>query len=214
MSTPTTLRLLPELESSLRQLPGVRAVRVVTGPDAKPVEIHVLASWEKAAKQVVRDVQSLAMAEFDLDIDHRIVSVVQLDSEDSAAQPEVAGASRVLIDAITIESSGMYVAATVRLAAGEVLASGKSKGPAGESSRARIVARAALDAVTGLADLDAAEVDHAQVVRLGGREVAVCTVQFVTANGEQAVSGSAMVRNDPADAVARAVLDAVNRRIH
>jgi hypothetical protein len=213
MSSPTTLRLLPELESSLRQLPGVRAVRVVTGPDAKPVEIHVLANWEKAAKQVVRDVQSLAMAEFDLDIDHRIVSVVQLDSEDSAQHPEVVAATRVTIDAITIESSGMYVSATVRLSTGEALATGKSKGPAG-ANRARVIARATLDAVAGLAELDAAEVDHAQVLRVGGREVAVCTVQFVTQNGEQAVSGSAMVRNDPSDAVARAVLDAVNRRIH
>jgi len=58
----TALRLLPELEDALRQIPGVRAASVVTGPDAQPTEIHVLADRAKPAKQVVRDIQSLAMA--------------------------------------------------------------------------------------------------------------------------------------------------------
>ena len=51
-----TLRLLPELEDSLRHIPGVKAASVVTGPDAVPTEVHVLAAPGKAAKQVVRDV--------------------------------------------------------------------------------------------------------------------------------------------------------------
>ena len=45
-----TLRLLPELEDSLRQIPGITAASVVTGPDAVPTEVHVLASPGKPAK--------------------------------------------------------------------------------------------------------------------------------------------------------------------
>src|SRR5438046_2182514 len=74
-----TLRLLPELEECLRQVPGIRAASVVTGPDAVPTEIHIVASRAKGPKQVVRDVQSMALATFDVNIDHRIVSVVQFD---------------------------------------------------------------------------------------------------------------------------------------
>mgnify|MGYP001545441426 CR=1 FL=1 len=51
-----TLRLLPELEQALRQVPGIRAASVVTGPDAVPTEIHIVANHAKGAKQVVRDV--------------------------------------------------------------------------------------------------------------------------------------------------------------
>lgn len=217
MTGPTSQRLLPELETSLRQLTGVRAVRVVTGPDSKPIEIHVLALRDKAPKQVVRDVQSLAMAEFDLEIDHRIVSVVQLDdgvddpAADTAAAPPAV--NRVTITSIAVESVGAYAQVGVTLAAGATGVTGTSKGPAGATNRPRIVARATLDAVSRLVELDAAEVDQAQVVPLGSHEVAVCTVQFVTAHGEQVVSGSAVVRGDAADAVARAVLDALNRRI-
>lgn len=220
MTSPTTLRLLPELEERLRQLTGVRAVRVVTGPDRKPIEIHVLAARDKAPKQVVRDVQSLAMAEFDLEIDHRIVSVVQLDGPDgddvsSAAPVDVqpVAVNRVTIATIAVESAGAFAQVMITLDSGGDRTSGSSRGPVGADNRARIVARATLAAVAQLVDLDAAEVDQAQVVSLGGREVAVCTVTFVTAQGEQVVSGSAVVRNDPADAVARGVLDALNRRM-
>src|SRR4026209_953544 len=79
-----TLRLLPELEEALRQSPGVRAASVVTGPDAVPTEVHVLASPGKPAKQVVRDVQSMALARLDMAIDHRIVSVVLIGDEQFA----------------------------------------------------------------------------------------------------------------------------------
>lgn len=217
MTGPTTLRLLPELEARLRQLTGVQAVRVVTGPDRRPTEIHVLAMRDKAPKQVVRDVQSLAMAEFDLEIDHRIVSVVQLDGgTDSTAEAESVGpvpVNRVTIAAIAVESAGAYAQVMVTLGSAGSSMTGTSRGPVGAGNRARIVARATLAAVAQLVNLDAAEVDHAQVVTLGGREVAVCTLNFVTQHGEQVVSGSAVLRNDPADAVARSVLDALNRRL-
>jgi hypothetical protein len=38
-------------------------------------------------------------------------------------------------------------------------------------------------------------------------------VQLVDVTGEKLVSGSAVVRNDPSEAVVRAVLDALNRRL-
>lgn len=69
-----TLRLMPDLEDAIQHLPGVRVARVVTTAEGDPVEIHVLAATGKPARFLVRDVQSLAMAQFNLDLDHRIVS--------------------------------------------------------------------------------------------------------------------------------------------
>jgi len=83
----TTLRLRPELEEALRRIPGVRAASVVTMLDATPTEVHILADRAKQPKQLVRDIQSLALASYDIDLDHRIVSVVQLDDEDVTVAP-------------------------------------------------------------------------------------------------------------------------------
>ncbi len=68
---------LLRLEQDLRKIPGVRSARVVG--DNRPEEIHIVSTGERSPKQMVRDVQSLASAGFGLAIDHRIVSIVELE---------------------------------------------------------------------------------------------------------------------------------------
>ena len=247
-----TLRLLPELEEAIRQIPGVRAVSVVTGPDAEPTEVHVLASPGKAAKQVVRDVQSLALARYDIDIDHRIVSVVQIEDEVVAGgngrTPALAGepgsqpvpvrqpvpvgeagdtepvdtepadelepeASRPAIVAIAVRTSGADAEATVTLSFSGDTFQGSATGPAAAQHRPRLVAQATLGALSALLGVPA-EVDSATLVDAGGSDVALVVLTVTMPRlGAQSVSGSAVLRGDEADAVARAVLDALNRRL-
>jgi hypothetical protein len=217
-----TLRLLPEFEESLRQVPGIRAASVVTGPDALPTEIHIVASRSKNPKQVVRDVQSLAMAVHELDIDHRIISVVQFDDGEAGVPavitlPDGPGAvgdvARPVIAAISIRTAGSEADASVLVSTGEQSYEGRSIGPSTMSHRHTLVARATLDAVGELLGLPA-EIEFATVIAMGTRRMAACVIQVAVPRvGELVLTGSALVRNDEADAVARAVLDALNRRL-
>jgi len=68
---------IAELEETLARLPSVNAVRVAGG-GGEIREVHVLAAPDKAPKQVVRDVQTLALARFGITIDRRVISVVQI----------------------------------------------------------------------------------------------------------------------------------------
>jgi hypothetical protein len=224
-----TLRLLPELEDALRHIQGVRAASVVTGPDAVPTEVHVLADPGKPAKQVVRDVQSLALARYDIDIDHRIVSVVQMGDDEVRpvnGQAPVPGAGdaaaddaetevpvRPAIAAITVRSGQGETEASVSLATGDQLFEGTAVGPAGHTHRARLVAVATLDAVSELLG-QPCEVESSSVVATGTREVALTVLTMsVPRLGEQVLTGCAAVRGDEADAVARSVLAALNRQL-
>jgi hypothetical protein len=202
------MRLQPELEATICRLAGIQAARVVTDGSGSPTEIHVLGTREKSPKQLVRDIQSIAMAQFDLDLDHRIVSIVQFDDDD---QP--GSGSRVMIATISARTSGLETTATVTLASGGLLHEGTSVSPATASSRPRMVARATLDAATKVVPLGACEVEAAEVVSVGGRRVAVSVIEILSPDGELIVTGSALVRGDEADAVARSVLSALNRRI-
>jgi hypothetical protein len=69
-----------EMERAVARIPGIQAVRVVA-EDERIAEVHVLASRARAPKQLVRDVQSVVLTNFGVDIDYRIVSVVQLEDE-------------------------------------------------------------------------------------------------------------------------------------
>jgi hypothetical protein len=220
-----TLRLLPELEDALRQLSDVRAVSVVTGPDAQPIEVHVLATPGKSPKQVVRDVQSLALAQFDIDLDHRIVSVVQIgdapaagDAEGDAAghaqsSPEPEASPRPVISAISTRTGDGECEVEVTLRAGADLFTGTALGPVGQQQRARVVAAATVGALKELLGLRC-ELESAQVLSVGPREVALTVLALgVPRGGDHVLTGSAPVRGDHADAVARSVLDALNRTL-
>ena len=172
------------------------------------------------------------MAGYDIDIDHRIVSVVQFDDDiDQAAGTDQAPAvirlpdapstdaghvdlaPRPLIAAITVRTAGTEADASVVVKTGDVSYDGRSIGPSTMSHRHTLIARATLDAVSELLGLPA-EVEFVLVSTMGTRRMAACVIQVaVPGIGELVLTGSALVRSDEADAVARAVLDALNRRL-
>ncbi|MGN6598781.1 MAG: hypothetical protein ACTHMW_05800 [Actinomycetes bacterium] len=210
------LRLRPDLEDGFRQLQGVRGVSVVTDGHANPTEIHVLASMEKSAKQLARDVQSFALAQYGLEIDHRIISVVQLgEDEDAVASPLSPDlpVSRPWISSITVQTRGDEATVTVTVAAAGEVFEGTASGSHLVSQRPRLVASATLDALAELLGRPC-DLEEAQVVPIGKHRAALVLVSLaVPRSGEHSLVGTALVRGDEADAFARAVLDALNRQL-
>lgn len=210
-----------EVEEALCRIPAVSAVRIVEDEIGRPVEVHVLATLEKHAKQIVRDIQSVAMATFGLDVDRRIVSVVQLEGGlgDEAivggGDVVTATGNRVTIERIDVASHGVRTRVQVTLAQGGEVASADVEGSVAASSQHRLVAHATLEALRRLFPaVDCADVEMASVVRMGNRDAAIAGVVFAVPPFEETVCGSAVVRDSgQADAVARAVLDACNRRL-
>jgi hypothetical protein len=219
----TTLRLRPDLEDALRALPDVQAVSIVTTGDATPTEVHVLASPGKPAKQIVRDVQSLAMASFDLDLDHRIVSVVQIGNsavEDAAGPPdddpthgEDLQAGRPVIASVSMLTAQREATASVSIGVGDDRYEGVARGSSALSGRSRLVAVATINALEELLGLPC-EVEAAMIVAAGAHDAALVVLSLTQPRvGQQVLSGSAVVRADPTDAIARAVLSALNRQL-
>lgn len=221
-----TLRLLPELEEAIRRLPGVRAASVVTGPDARPTEVHVLAGPDKPAKQVVRDVQSLALVQLDIDLDHRMISVVQLDDGDlsprtlgsaaaldAAVDSRAGGRSRPAVESISVRTRAGVVDVEVALRGSPHLFVGTATGPSRRAHRPRVVAAAAIAAVEELLGIRC-DLESTGVIHIDGRDVALTVLSLTDHRmSETLLTGSALVGIDEADAVVRSILDALNRRL-
>ena len=206
---------LAEIEKELCRVPAVNAARIVADAIGRPKEVHILASSGKSPKQIARDVQSVAMATFGLEIDHRIISVVQLDDGQLATMLSPVGQDRVAIGSISSEQMGMRSQVRVTLKQGESEATGFAEGSVAATARNRAVAQATLEALRQLVPAaESADVETAAFVPLGHRQVAVATLVFVVPPHEEIVSGSAVVRGgNEAEALSRAVLDATNRRL-
>jgi len=193
------------LQEKIGRIDGVEAARVVSGSGGIE-EIHVLARKNKPAKQLVRDVQSLAQALFDTDIDRRVVSVVQLaDADlDSGNRPALVDVAETL--------DGARADVTVTLRWHTELFSGTVTGAAAAATRARQVADATLEALRGGIHDDAAvAISSMDVPTLGRRQMAIAQVVLVTEASERMLIGCAYVEDDETRAVVRAVLDALNR---
>jgi hypothetical protein len=229
-------------EALVGEVLGVVASRIVPGFDRPVDEVHVVATTDRSAKQIVRDVQSLLYAQMAISIDHRVVSVVQIDAgEDlAAAQPEeqdepswetepgpvvhevqpppepedpgVPASDRAGIVRVASTQDGLDVRVTVSLTHGSRDFEGTATGTGSATGRRRAVARATLAAIQPmLPDSEAGELEGVTVKEILGHPLAVALVQFHGPSGSRTVSGTAQVREADPAAVARSVLDAVNR---
>lgn len=193
------------LQEKISRIDGVAAVRVVAD-NSHLSEIHVLARRNKPPKQLVRDVQSLAQAMFGLDIDRRIVSVVQLADTDLET-----GYRPALVD-VAESLDGARAQVTVTLRWEESLLVGKTTGAAANATRPRQIAEATLEAMRqAIHPQVALGMSSMDITTLGSRRVAVAQVVVVSESGERMLIGSAYVDDDETRAVVRAVLDALNR---
>ncbi|WNM42552.1 hypothetical protein RMN56_14950 [Micromonospora halotolerans] len=127
---------------------------------------------------------------------------------------------RVVIDHVQVSTFGLDATVEVRLIAGDHTAEGRSTGPAVDGYVLRLCAVAAAAAVDELLGQAAPAgergrcfVEHTAVVPFGNCEVATVVVLLVCDGWVEQLAGSALVAGDPRQAVVRATLAAVNRRL-
>jgi len=136
--------------------------------------------------------------------------------------PGRAGAkARVVLDHVQVTTLGVDATVLVRLdvsTGGSAV--GKGQGPAVDQYLLRLAAHAAGDAVDQLlVDPTTGDsrgrcfVEHVGVVPFAGCEVAVVVLLFVCGTFAEQLAGCALINGDPRQAVVRATLSAVNRRL-
>ncbi|SCL63667.1 hypothetical protein GA0070617_5266 [Micromonospora yangpuensis] len=127
---------------------------------------------------------------------------------------------RVIIDHVQVSTFGLDANVEVRLLAAGESSAGFATGPAVDGYVLRLCAVAAGAAVDELlrgddqvGDRGRCFVEHAAVVPFGNCEVATVVVLLVCDGWVEQLAGSALVAGDPRQAVVRATLAAVNRRL-
>ncbi len=199
-----------ELEEGFSRLESIDAARVVNQGD-KITEVHIIAAAEKPAKQVVRDVQSMAMARYGLAIDRRVISVVQIRPQDL----DLATVARAALMRIGETPNGTRTTVDVTLRHDDEEHTGSATGPAVASARFRLVGEATIDAIEKtFPSIPPIALDAISMNTVGTREVVVAVV--VTAGdrgGEDLNVGSALSNGNTDDAAVKAVLNALNRRL-
>ncbi len=216
MDQQTSRLSVEDIEITLGQVAEIKAARVVASPEGVIQEIHVLALPNKTPKQLVRDIESTLMATYGLVVDHKKISIAQLGTDVVAIEPEPSQPvqSRARIVEINANVNGAYAAVAVTLKLEHDVYVGEASGPASQTGRMRLLARATLDAVDQyLHGTYSFDLEDVSIIQLGKERVAVSCITIVTPMGEQSYAGSALVRQNEKDSIVRATLDAINRRL-
>lgn len=197
-----------EFARLVERIRGVVSADVQEDPE---VTVRLTATKDRPAKEVARDVQSLAAAGFGLRIDHRSISVTTVevpDLEEPADRPVISW-----INVITEKGRGR-VDVGIRWK-GVELTGGAHAGTWNRRSRATAAAEAARAALEpewvgrGVTVV----IESVQIVDVASREWVL--VGALTEHGgiQNPILGTALAQDDSAAAGARAFLDAANRTL-
>lgn len=206
---PEVNRDLRSYEDAIRQIREVTAVRVVADDRGTIDEIHVLAGRGRGPKQIVRDIESTLQAQFGIPVDHKKISIAQVDD----GSPLSWGNGRVRLLGVRFSTDASSAEAEVKVEFDDVTHTGKASGPASSVNRLRITAEAALLAVAEYFNSGhRLSLDDVMLIEVRTRKIALAVISLVVPGGEEVLIGTSLVRTSEADAVARSVLDALNRR--
>lgn len=189
------------------------AVRLVPGFDRPIDELHALVVEDRSPKQVVRDVQSVLYTRFDISIDHRVISVVQLAEDDPLATGAGESTPRVALTRVSLTQSSSDASVTVVVTDNdgvEHLGAVESEvTAAGQRLAAGTATMQAVDDI--LAPATSLSLAGLDLVHCGGADVMLSVIEVRAARTMLTLTGSAVVRRGEIDAAARSVLDALNR---
>lgn len=196
------------VQDIITKIQGVTHVKVVN-EDEELKEVHVIAGTTRSAKQIVRDIESSIFAIFGYRIDRKIISIAQIDTGEIKRS-----LNRIIYQGISVHIEDNTVECEVRLSCGNEEFISTESAISTSVNRKKVVARATISAVekvigqTSIFDIE-------DVVLNKSRDINFVNVvtNRIEKDTEEILIGTAVVKNDVNEAIAKATLDALNRRV-
>ena len=204
--------LAQRAEDIIRRLRGVSAVRVDMAQDGTIDRVHVLGTAERSPRVVAGDVVAALAAELSVEIEPTQIRVATRRSEQQEGI-QAPARPRLKFVGMTVAILREGAEVKIQLEHDGAIFEGAAAGPKAAVQRLQLIGAATLRAVeTHLRAQGLFLLEGVTIAPLGARQVALAVVAWLGPE-EDILSGSSLVRDDPREAVVRAVLDAVNRPI-
>ncbi|MDD2954702.1 MAG: hypothetical protein PHD67_00150 [Oscillospiraceae bacterium] len=200
-----------EYQALLCKLPGVLNAQFVLDEDGSARELHILSTLAKSPKQLARDVQSALLAAFSFPLDHRVISIAQIDTGDRSLLP---CPQRLACEQVTLTVGSDAAQCRVSLSLDKEVYVGESSSSGLIYSRQRMVAEAALMSIHRfLGRPDVFSLVDVRQSEVAARPAVLVTVGYSENGADRLLLGAVYLEDDVNTAIVKATLDAVNRRL-
>ncbi len=201
---------IKECDKLIRQVKGVISSQIVKGKDGEISEIHIIADASRSPKQVVRDIESAVLVQLGVELDHKKISVAQLQGRDEGPVSNF----RPRVEGVEFVTRGGRAEARVSIDFGEETYTGSSQGANVTRNHLRLAAAATLEAVESyLGGTARFMLEDVQKTAFSGRDIVLVCVSLLTPLQEEIFLGSALVVGDDKESAVKGTLDAINRRL-
>jgi len=202
-------KVLPnEIENILNSIPGVLSSKVVVQDD-NIEEMHVMATTERNPKQISRDIQSIMFANFNIDLDHKKISIAQIHHA-----PTKKSERRIEVEEININVNGSHLKVGVKLQQDGITYTAEDMGLNTTTNSYRVISNTTLKALQQIIKGNYVfATEDVEKISIGKKEVMVVAISVVNYHHEEMLVGTAVVKGDFKETIVRATLDAINRRL-
>jgi hypothetical protein len=196
-----------EIEKSINKLNGVLFSKIVLAKNQEIKEIHIITKDFCNPKKISRDIESLLIAQYNIAIDYRMISIAQIREEKDYSD-------RLNFSDISVSSTEEQLQVKVKLENKDRVFEGKIDCTNWDRNKEYIIARATLDALTSFMNGKLFfQVDEIKTLKMDGKEVILISINLICSDGKENLVGAALVGDDQNKAIVNAILKAVNRRI-
>lgn len=199
--------LSQEIKLLICKLPDIRHCSVVCNSNDEIEEIHILAGVNRNIKQLVRDIQSAINAKFGINIDYKVISIAQISENDFK---EV----RLQLHGISVKNIEKSIEAIVTLAFEDKQYEGRITRVKSKNNKFKAIAEATLLALESYLKIGHTfYIEDTRFIEVASGELCICVIGYTFDGKEELLSGCCLVNTDENEAVVKAVLAAVNRKI-
>ena len=207
------MTILQEMESNLLHINGVSNCRII-GDDQKIDEIHIINQTPRSPKQIARDVESYIKTAYKIDLNHKKISIVNLDipvdSKDKNDSLEIG--KRISFENLSVTQGNRQAVIQLELSYDEKIFNRQVAAINIPDLRYNEVGKLTLGLAQEVCeDQLLFALNSIRIDQIAGNNIVLALVTIISDGDARLNVGSAIIRDDVHSAIVKAVLDSINR---
>lgn len=194
------------IEKTIEKLDSVVSCKIIS-EDNNFEEIHIVSKGSRSAKQLVRDIQSVLIATYNVQVDHKKISIAEIQDD---CLKKTAG--RLKIMSVAHDNKGQKATVKVSLDNHKDIFENSKTGINTCRNIDRMLVDVTLETVEDACGYEETFIlEDVKTVNISTDKVVIVVITCINDGFEQRLSGSCIIKSDYKEAVVKATLDALNR---